>query len=146
VAVEQPRALAPGVDKQAVEGRAAHAAGHTALVTGASRGIGRAIAFTLAAQGFNVVGTATTDAGAAALVAFVLLERGRAGALVPLELFRSRQFSSANAVTFVVYAALGGALFLLPIQLQQVAGYSPIQAGTAPSHVAPRLSALERKA
>jgi 3-oxoacyl-[acyl-carrier protein] reductase len=35
-----------------------------ALVTGASRGIGRAIATTLAAQGFTVIGTATTDAGA----------------------------------------------------------------------------------
>ena len=35
-----------------------------ALVTGASRGIGRAIAVTLAAQGFKVIGTATTEAGA----------------------------------------------------------------------------------
>jgi EmrB/QacA subfamily drug resistance transporter len=69
--------------------------------------------------------------GVLALVAFVLLERGREGALVPLELFASRQFSSANLVTFVVYAALGGALFLLPIQLQQTAGFSPLEAGAA---------------
>ena len=38
-----------------------------ALVTGASRGIGRAIATTLAAQGFVVIGTATTESGAAAI-------------------------------------------------------------------------------
>jgi hypothetical protein len=43
--------------------------------------------------------------------------------------FRSRQASGTNLVTFVVYGALGGALFLLPIDLQQVSGYSPLEAG-----------------
>ena len=46
---------------------AAPAAAQVAFVTGASRGIGRAIATTLAQKGFRVVGTATTDAGAAAI-------------------------------------------------------------------------------
>jgi len=41
------------------------------------------------------------------------------------------QFSSANAVTFVVYAGLGAALFLLPVELQQVSGYSPLGAGAS---------------
>ena len=48
-----------------------------ALVTGASRGIGRAIAQTLAAQGFMVVGTATTEAGAAAITQALAPQGGR---------------------------------------------------------------------
>jgi hypothetical protein len=51
--------------------------------------------------------------------------------MMPLGLFRSRQFSAANAVTFVVYAALAGGLFLLPVELQIVSGYSPVASGAA---------------
>ena len=51
--------------------------------------------------------------------------------MLPLRLFRSRQFSGANGVTFVVYGALGGALFLLPVELQIVKGYSPLESGMA---------------
>ena len=50
-----------------------------ALVTGASRGIGRAIAATLAAQGFKVIGTATTEAGAAAIGAALAAFPGSRG-------------------------------------------------------------------
>jgi MFS family permease len=59
----------------------------------------------------------------------VLLEHRTRHPMLPLGLFRSRQFSVANIVTFIVYGALGGALFLLPIQLQQVSGYSALEAG-----------------
>jgi 3-oxoacyl-[acyl-carrier protein] reductase len=58
--------------------------GQTALVTGATRGIGRAIALALAAEGATVVGTATTDAGAAAIAAY-LLEAGNAGTGMTLD-------------------------------------------------------------
>ena len=51
--------------------------------------------------------------------------------MLPLEIFRSRQFSAANAVTFVVYAALGGFFFLLVAFLQISMGYTPIEAGAA---------------
>jgi EmrB/QacA subfamily drug resistance transporter len=69
--------------------------------------------------------------GVALLIAFVLRERRAQAPLLPLGLFSSMQFSAANVVTFAVYAALGGVLFLLPIQLEQVSGYSPLQAGVS---------------
>ncbi len=70
-------------------------------------------------------------AGAVLLGLFLATEATRAQPMLPLSLFRSRQFSAANAVTFVVYAALAGGLLLLPVELQIVAGYSPIAAGAA---------------
>jgi EmrB/QacA subfamily drug resistance transporter len=69
--------------------------------------------------------------GCAFLLAFLVVESRQTNPMLPLDLFRSAQFSGANAVTFVVYGGLGGALFLLPVQLQQVLGYSPLAAGTA---------------
>jgi len=62
---------------------------------------------------------------------FVVIEAREAEPMLPLSVFRSRQFTAANAVTFVVYGGLGGAMFLVPVVLQQVRHYSPLQAGTA---------------
>jgi EmrB/QacA subfamily drug resistance transporter len=70
-------------------------------------------------------------AGVAALLAFFVAERRAAAPMLPLEIFSSRQFSAANAVTFVVYAALGGFFFLLVSFLQVSLGYTPIEAGSA---------------
>jgi EmrB/QacA subfamily drug resistance transporter len=67
--------------------------------------------------------------GVAGLVTFVLAERRASAPILPLRLFGSREFVAVNAVTFVMYGALGGALFLLPLQLQRVLGYPPIAAG-----------------
>jgi MFS family permease len=51
--------------------------------------------------------------------------------MLPLSIFRERQFAATNAVTFIVYAALTGATFLLPVVLQVVSGYSPLASGLA---------------
>ena len=69
--------------------------------------------------------------GVGALIAFLLAERRSVNPMMPLQMFASRQFSAANAVTFVVYAALGGVFFLLVAFLQISLGYSPIAAGAA---------------
>jgi EmrB/QacA subfamily drug resistance transporter len=77
--------------------------------------------------------------GAAAAVAFVAVERhrgrtvraGRPTPMVPLDVFASRQFSAINVITFCVYGAFGGMLFLLVLQLQVGAGFSALAAGSA---------------
>ncbi|HUA29479.1 MAG TPA: MFS transporter [Streptosporangiaceae bacterium] len=69
--------------------------------------------------------------GVALLIGFIVRERTASAPLLPLGLFSSMQFSAANVVTFAVYAALGGVFFLLPIQLEQVSHYSPLEAGVA---------------
>jgi EmrB/QacA subfamily drug resistance transporter len=69
--------------------------------------------------------------GIAALLVFVVIERRAGRPMLPLELFRNSQFTGANLVTFAVYAALGGAFFLLVLQLQLSLGYSALEAGTS---------------
>jgi len=69
--------------------------------------------------------------GVAALVAFVLRERRAAHPMLPLRLFRSRQFTGANLTTFAVYGALGGALFLVVLRLQVSLGYSALATGAS---------------
>jgi EmrB/QacA subfamily drug resistance transporter len=70
-------------------------------------------------------------AGVAFLAMFILLEaRGRAP-MLPLNIFRSRNFSGANLLTLLLYAALGAAMFFLSFDLIQVQGYSPTEAGAA---------------
>ena len=70
-------------------------------------------------------------AGALLLGAFLWWERRAPGPMLPLALFRSRNFLGANLLTLLLYAALGGVLFFLPLNLIQVQGYTPTQAGGA---------------
>jgi EmrB/QacA subfamily drug resistance transporter len=82
-------------------------------------------------QGASPAVLVTAVGGLLALVAFFVGERRSANPMLPLEIFRSRQFSAANGVTFVVYAALGGFFFLFVAFLQISMDYTPIEAGAA---------------
>ena len=72
--------------------------------------------------------------------------------MLPLALFRDRAFASANGVSFFMYAALFGTLFLMTQFLQIALGYSPLGAGLrllpwtgAPMLVAPIAGALSER-
>ena len=65
------------------------------------------------------------------LAAFVWWEKHTTAPMLALELFKSRQFVGANAVTLLLYFALGGALFFVPFNLIGVQGYSALAAGAA---------------
>ncbi len=90
-----------------------------ALIEGPSRGWSSA----------TVVGSIGLGVGGAGL--FVLAEHRSLAPMLPLGLFADQQFAVTNAVTFVVYAGLGGVLFLLPSVLQIVDGYSALASGVA---------------
>jgi EmrB/QacA subfamily drug resistance transporter len=92
---------------------------------------------------------ATLAAGAiglAALAGFLEVERRSRHPMMPLEIWRSRQFSAANLVTFLVYASISINFFLLSVNLQQVLGYSPMQAGLAILPVTAIMLALSARA
>ncbi len=92
-----------------------------------------ALAFALieGAGGFGPREWVAAGVGVAALVAFVVVERRSRRPMLPLGMFRSRQFTGANLTTVAVYAALGGTLFLLVLELQLVLGYSALEAGAS---------------
>ena len=70
-------------------------------------------------------------AAAILLALFLILEARVPNPMLPLILFRSRTFTGANLLTFLLYGALGGTLFFLPLNLIQVQHYSASAAGAA---------------
>ena len=70
-------------------------------------------------------------AGVLGLVAFGLIEARRRHPMLPLGIFRSRQFSAANLVTLFMYAGLAAMLFMIGLVLQEALGYSPLEAGAS---------------
>ncbi len=69
--------------------------------------------------------------GVVALAALLVWESRTSSPMVPLWLFRSRNFSGANLLTLFLYCALSGVFFFFPLDLIQVQGYTPTQAGAA---------------
>ncbi len=70
-------------------------------------------------------------AGIILLIGFIFVEAKITFPMVPLSMFRSRNFSGANVITFFLYFALYGVLFFLPLDLIQIQGYTPTKAGMA---------------
>jgi EmrB/QacA subfamily drug resistance transporter len=69
--------------------------------------------------------------GVACLVLLIFAEHRARSPMMPLQLFGSRTFSLANALTLLLYGALGVVFFLIPLLLIQVQGYSATAAGAA---------------
>jgi len=73
----------------------------------------------------------TLIGGLVLTILFLIYEARTASPMLPLKLFRSRNFSGANLLTLFLYTALSGALFFLPLNLIQVQGYTATAAGAA---------------
>ncbi len=69
--------------------------------------------------------------GVAAAMVFIVVERRARSPMLPLQLFRIRNFSGANLLTLLLYAALGGGLYFFPLNLIQVQDYTATAAGAA---------------
>jgi EmrB/QacA subfamily drug resistance transporter len=69
--------------------------------------------------------------GLAALGLFVFVQTRSDQPMIPLPLFRLPLFAGIQAFTFLLWAALQGALFFVPFRLMQVQGFDPLQAGSA---------------
>lgn len=79
----------------------------------------------------NAFVIASLAGGAIIFAAFILVEARKRHPMMPLTLFRSRNFAGANMLTLFLYAALAGTLFFLPMNLIQVQSYSATAAGAA---------------
>ncbi|HSZ03706.1 MAG TPA: MFS transporter [Solirubrobacteraceae bacterium] len=83
------------------------------------------------AHGWSTLVAGSLAAGILGAMGFVVREARSRAPMLPLSLFRERNFTIGNVATSTAYLGLGGVIFLLPVFLQEVSGYSPIQAGLA---------------
>jgi EmrB/QacA subfamily drug resistance transporter len=82
--------------------------------------------------------------GVASLMLFIAVEARGRSPMLPLQLFRNRNFSGANLLTLLLYAALGGSMYFIPLNLIQVQGFSATAAGAALLPFVAMLFALSR--
>ena len=83
-------------------------------------------------QGWFSAGVMTSViVGIIGLVAFIIVEMRIAAPMLPLGLFRDRDFAGANLLTLLLYASLGGSMFFVPLNLIQVQGYGATAAGAS---------------
>jgi EmrB/QacA subfamily drug resistance transporter len=77
----------------------------------------------------RIIGSFTVSA--LLLTAFVLLERHQRAPMLPLELFRNKTYTGANLVMLLVALAMFGVFFFVSLYMQNVLGYTPVEAGAA---------------
>jgi EmrB/QacA subfamily drug resistance transporter len=117
------------------ESRDEHAGAHLDVAGSALLTIGLAGVVYMLIEGpghhWPTLAVALGVVGVVSLALFLIVEARKENPMVPLGIFKSQQFSGANAVTFAVYAALGTVTFLLVVHLQTDLGYSALEAGAS---------------
>ena len=97
------------------------------------------------ARGWSTLVAGSLAVGILGAIAFIAREARAPAPMLPLSLFRERNFTIGNLATLTAYLGLGGVIFLLPVFLQEVSGYSPVQAGLALLPVTTLLIVLSRR-
>ena len=92
----------------------------------------------------QALGAGAIVVGMGALVAFVVAQTRVRAPMMPLSLFKSKNFAGANLLTVLLYAPLGGGTLFLPIIMIEVYGYSALAAGAALLPVVFLLATLSR--
>lgn len=81
--------------------------------------------------GLSAVDIVAVVIGLVSLMLLIRVERRADDPMVPFRLFANRPFATANLMTLLVYGGMGIVFFLLSIQLQVTAGWTPLEAGLA---------------
>jgi EmrB/QacA subfamily drug resistance transporter len=97
------------------------------------------------ARGWSTLVVGSLVTGIVGAITFVAREARAPAPMLPLSLFRERNFTIGNLATLTAYLGLGGVIFLLPLFLQEVGGYSPVQAGLALLPVTSLMIVLSRR-